>query len=159
MFTDIDKQMMHHAIEACRRGIESGQSPFGSAIARGDELIVATHNHVWANTDITAHAEVHNIRLACEQLEAVELHGCTIYATTEPCPMCFSAIHWAKIERIIFGSSIEDAQSAGFSELTISNEQMKNDGGSPLEIVGPLLRDECVALFDEWKSRPDRRVY
>jgi tRNA(Arg) A34 adenosine deaminase TadA len=73
--------------------------------------------------------------------------------------MCFSAIHWAKIDRIVFGARIADAKGAGFNELSISNEEMKRLGGSPVDVVPELLRDENVALFREWIARPDRRGY
>lgn len=150
---------MQLAIDACRRGIDAGQTPFGAAIVRDDEVIAATHNHVWLNTDITAHAEMCAIRDACAALRSVKLAGCDLYSTTEPCPMCFAAIHWAGLRRIIFGASIADARNAGFSELTISNEQMRDLGGSPVEIVPHVMRDQCAALFDEWQKRGDRRTY
>src|SRR4051812_47796737 len=120
-----DEHWMRLAIETCRQGIEAGQSPFGACIVRGDELVVAAHNVVWQETDATAHAEVNAIRLACRKLASIDLTGCRIYSTTEPCPMCFSAIHWAKIDAIYFGTTIPDANALGFSELSISNEQMK----------------------------------
>ncbi|MGH7213163.1 MAG: nucleoside deaminase, partial [Tepidisphaeraceae bacterium] len=120
-----DSHWMRIAIDACRRGIESGQSPFGAAIVRGDELVVAAHNAVWQTTDITAHAEVTAIRQACATLKTIDLSGCRIYSTTEPCPMCFAASHWARLDKIYYGASIADAQMSGFSELTISNDHMK----------------------------------
>ena len=94
-----DEHWMRLAIEKCREGIALGQSPFGAVIVRGDELVVAAHNVIWQSTDITAHAEVNAIRLACRKLNQVELRGCRIYSTTEPCPMCFSACHWAKLDQ------------------------------------------------------------
>ncbi|MEX2213392.1 MAG: nucleoside deaminase [Phycisphaeraceae bacterium] len=154
-----DEAFMQAAINACRAGIAKGQSPFGACIVREGEIIIATHNHVWLTTDITAHAEVHAIRGACTKLKSIKLTGCDMYTTTEPCPMCFSAIHWAGMRRIIYGSSIADAKAFGFSELEISNEQMKKIGGSPLLIVKDVRRDECVKLFEEWQNRPDHRVY
>jgi tRNA(Arg) A34 adenosine deaminase TadA len=154
-----DETFMRLAIDACRRGIAAGQTPFGACIVRGSEIIVATHNHVWINTDITAHAEVCALRDACRRLKSIKLDGCTIYSTTEPCPMCFSAIHWAGMDRIVFGASIVDAKEAGFSELALSNEHMKAVGGSPVMVVQGVLRGECMALFEEWRKRPDSRVY
>ena len=154
-----DQSFMQLAIDACRRGIAAGQTPFGACIVRGDEVIIATHNHVWLTTDITAHAEVHAIRGACAKLSTIKLDGCELYTTTEPCPMCFSAIHWAGMKRIIFGASISDAMNAGFSELTLSNEHMKAVGGSPVLITSDVLRQECAALFDEWKAAGKARRY
>jgi tRNA(Arg) A34 adenosine deaminase TadA len=114
---------------------------------------------VWTDADITAHAEIVAIRDACRKLGTVDLSGCVIYSTTEPCPMCFSACHWAKISRIVFGTGIEDARRAGFSELTISNEQMKGMGRSPVRVEGGFLRDEAARLFEEWGRAPGKRTY
>jgi tRNA(Arg) A34 adenosine deaminase TadA len=73
--------------------------------------------------------------------------------------MCFSAIHWARIRRIVYGASIADARAAGFNELTISNDTMKREGESPVLVEGGCLRKECVALFDEWKRSGHARTY
>jgi tRNA(Arg) A34 adenosine deaminase TadA len=89
----------------------------------------------------------------------IKLAGTTIYSTTEPCPMCFAAIHWAGIDRIVYGASIADAQRAGFNELAISNFDMKRLGGSTVEIVPAFLAAEAVELFDQWLADPKHRVY
>ena len=154
-----DEHWMRLAIETCRQGIAGGQSPFGACIVRGDELIIAAHNVIWQTTDITAHAEVNAIRLACKKLNSIDLSGCRIYSTTEPCPMCFSACHWARLDKIIFGAAIPDANSYGFSELSISNEQMKQLGGSKIEIVGNFLGDDARKLFAEWKAKAAHGPY
>lgn len=150
---------MQLAIDACLRGIALGQAPFGACIVRGDEIVATTHNRVWLDTDITAHAEIGAIRDACRKLHAIKLTDCDIYSTTEPCPMCFSAIHWAGMRRIYYGCTIADAQASGFSELTISNQQMKTSGGSTVEIIGPMRRQACRELFDAWLRRADRKGY
>ena len=146
----IDERYMREAIAAARRGIAAGQTPFGTCIVRDGRVIATAHNAVWADTDITAHAEIVAIRAACKALRTVDLTGCDIYSTCEPCPMCFAAIHWARIDRIVFGARIADARAAGFHELTLSNEQMKTLGGSEVQIVGDLLREENRQLFLDW---------
>ena len=73
--------------------------------------------------------------------------------------MCFSACHWAKIGRIVYGASIADAAGAGFCELPIGNTEMKRLGNARMEIVGGVLREECRAVFDLWRCSPDRRYY
>lgn len=150
---------MRMAIAKAKEGVEAGGSPFGACIVRNDEVVTCVHNVVWQTIDITAHAEVHCIREACRILNDIDLKGCTIYTTTEPCPMCFSAIHWANCDRIVYGASIADAQDAGFRELTISNEQMKSLGGSDVVIEGGFLREDCQAVFDLFNARPDKSVY
>lgn len=147
---------MRLAVEKANEGIEKGQTPFGACIVKGGQVVVCAHNVVWETTDITAHAEIHAIRKACQILKTIDLNGCTIYSTCEPCPMCFSAIHWANIDRIVYGAAIADAQQAGFRELSISNQEMKDAGNSCVDIKTGILQDECVALFDVWKKKSGR---
>ena len=148
-----DEHWMRLAIETCKRGIDAGQSPFGAVIVRGDDLVIASHNLVWQNTDITAHAEVTAIRAACAKLSNINLAGCRIYSTTEPCPMCFAACHWARLDQIFYGASIPDANAFGFSELFISNQQMKQLGMSPIAITPSLLASEARELFTYWRKK------
>jgi tRNA(Arg) A34 adenosine deaminase TadA len=117
------------------------------------QVLSCAHNGVWETTDITAHAEVRAIRDACRKLGTIDLSGCTIYSTCEPCPMCFSACHWAKISRIVYGACIDDARRAGFNELTLSDENMKRWGNSPVELAGRLLLEENRALFRIWAEQ------
>jgi guanine deaminase len=154
-----DEQYMRMAIEKTREGLRQGQMPFGAVIVKADRVIVCEHNVVWASTDSTAHAEVHAIRRACGVLQTIDLAGCTIYSTTEPCPMCFSACHWAKIDRIVFGARIDDARAVGFSELPISNVEMKRQGGSKIAITPDFLREDAVELFREYAAQPEKRSY
>lgn len=154
-----DEHYMGLALEAARRGVEAGQTPFGACIVGNGRVIACEHNRVWLNTDITAHAEVQAIRAACAAAGKIDLSGATIYSTTEPCPMCFSAIHWARIDRIVYGASIADAQTAGFHELAISNLTMKSLGASDVELVTGCCGDACRLLFDQWQQRGDARTY
>ncbi|MBI4517549.1 MAG: nucleoside deaminase [Deltaproteobacteria bacterium] len=150
---------MRLAIAAATAGVEQGQSPFGACIARAGRVVSCVHNVVWADTDITGHAEVNAIRNACRALGTIDLSGCTIYSTCEPCPMCFAACHWARLDRIVFGVSIADAQALGFRELAISNVTMKALGGSSVESSGGCLREDNLRLFRGWRRRRGRRAY
>lgn len=154
-----NEQLMRLAIDKAREGIARGQTPFGACIARDGEPVVSVHNVVWASTDITAHAEVHAIREACRLLKTIDLSGCVIFSSCEPCPMCFSACHWAKLDRIVYAAGITDARSAGFNELPISNVDMKRLGESPIEIVPNFLRGEALEVFRAFAAQPGRRVY
>lgn len=147
-----DETYMHEAIAVARRGIAVGQSPFGAVIVRAGRIVAATHNTVWLTTDPTAHAEVNAIRRAAADLKSISLAGCTMYTTCEPCPMCLSAIHWAKLDAVHYGAEIADAQSAGFAELCFPASELAKRGGSPLRVIPGLLRAECAALFAEWQS-------
>jgi tRNA(Arg) A34 adenosine deaminase TadA len=150
---------MRTALDKAREGVRLGQSPFGAAIVSDDQLIVAAHNIVLQATDITAHGEVTAIREACRLLHRIDLSDCTIYSTCEPCPMCFTACHWAGIRRIVYGTGIPDAIAAGFKELPVSNANLKRLGHSPIEIVPGVLLRECQQLFNEWAASPDARTY
>jgi len=151
-----DEQFMRMAIAKTREGIAVGQSPFGSLIISGDKVVACTHNTVWHTTDPTAHAEVNCIRAAAKELKTIDLKGCTLYSTTEPCPMCLAAIHWAKIDRVVYGATIDDAASAGFAELHIAAKDMARQGRSHLKVESGLMQKECAALFDEWKKAGGR---
>src|SRR6478735_8631279 len=114
-----EEDYMRVAIRKAQDGIAIGQSPFGSVIVQNDQVVAATHNTVWRDTDPTAHAEVNCLRAAARSLATIDLRGCTLYSTCEPCPMCLSAIHWAKVDRVVFGATIADAAGAGFAELFV----------------------------------------
>ncbi|MDH5218210.1 MAG: nucleoside deaminase, partial [Gammaproteobacteria bacterium] len=75
------------------------------------------------------------------------------------CPMCFSAIHWAKIDTIVYGTNIQDVQDLGFNELELSNQTMKKQGKSPVEIIEGFMRDECQELLDEWSKKTSAKTY
>jgi len=152
-------EAMRLAIETTRAGIAAGQSPFGAVLVRDGSVVAATHNTVWRDTDPTAHAEVNCLRRAAAALATVDLSGTTLYSTCEPCPMCLAAIHWAKVDRVVFGASIADSAAAGFVELPIPAKSLAEQGGSRLVVEGGILRDECVALFDEWKRAGLSRSY
>jgi tRNA(Arg) A34 adenosine deaminase TadA len=147
-----ESDLMRLAIEKTREGIAARQSPFGAIIVKDGTVVAATHNTVWRDTDPTAHAEVNCLRRAALTLRSIDLKGCTMYSTCEPCPMCLAAIHWAKLDRVVFGATIDDAASAGFAELHVAAAKLAEMGRSPLKVEGGLLRAECAALFEEWKK-------
>lgn len=154
-----DSDFMHLALDACRRGVASGQTPFGACIVMGGEVVACEHNRVWDHKDPTAHAEVEAIRAACSKLGRVHLNDAVIYSTTEPCPMCFTAIHWARIPRIVYAATVEDAMSFGFNELQISNRVMKSVSGSDIAITPHLLREEALSVYQTWKERREHKTY
>ena len=152
-------RLMGEAIAIGRTGIQAGQTPFGCAIARAGELVATAHNTVWLDTDITAHAEINAIRAACRALSTVDLTGCDLYTTCEPCPMCLAASHWARIRTVYFGATIADAEHAGFHELHLAAAELARLGHSPLIVVGGIDRTACSALFSEWQHGPRARSY
>jgi tRNA(Arg) A34 adenosine deaminase TadA len=150
---------MRLAVRKALEGIRRGQTPFGACIVKNGRVISCAHNTVWKSTDITAHAEINAIREACRKLGTVDLSGCVIYSTCEPCPMCFSACHWARISKIFYGSRIRDARAAGFRELSVSNRRLKSLGGSGVAIVSSFLFEETQHLFRLWASHGKKKSY
>jgi tRNA(Arg) A34 adenosine deaminase TadA len=156
----MNDKFMLAAIEEARKGSSSGQGgPFGAVVVKGEELVSSAHNSVLGDNDPTRHAEIKAISEAARKLGTYDLSGCDIYTTTEPCPMCFAAIHWARIGRVIYGTDIKDVKELGFNELTISVSEMKEKGSSPVEIDRGFMRDKCEDLLKFWESLPDKRVY
>jgi guanine deaminase len=143
--------LMQMAIDKARAGIAKGQSPFGCTIALGDQVVAASHNHVWLTTDITAHAEITALRQACRETGQVHLLGALVATTCEPCPMCMAALHWARVDTVYYGATIADARAAGFNELAVPARELLKQGGSTVKLVENMLRAECAGLFDEWK--------
>ena len=123
-----EEQCMERAIAKAREGITQGQSPFGAVIVPGACWWLRPTIRSGATLDPTAHAEVNCIRSAARALQAIDLDGCEMYSTCEPCPMCLAAIHWSKINRVVFGATIADAAAAGFCELHLPPPSCWPDG-------------------------------
>src|SRR5438093_4551832 len=131
--------------------------PFDASIDRREQVVSVAQNRAKANLDTTSHAEVQAIREASRQVKALELTGATLYSTCEPCPMCFTACLWAKLGRIVYACRIEDAEKAGIRQIPISSSRMKQLGQSGVQLVGDVLRDESLKLFEAWshgRTRP-----
>ena len=151
---------MSIALEEAYRGIERGNGgPFGACIVRRGKVIATGHNEVLKTNDPTRHAEVCAVIRASKVLGTPHLKGCEIYSTTEPCVMCFAAIHWAQIKRIYFGTTVRDVKNLGFNEVVISNRVLKRMGQSPVELIPGVMREECRKLLEYWKNLPDSRTY
>lgn len=112
--SDVDEQMIRLAVDLGRQGAEAGAGgPFGAVVARGGEVIGQAHNSVVATNDPTAHAEVGAIRAASQALGQPHLTGTVLYTSCEPCPMCAGAAMWARVDRVVFASTREDAREWG----------------------------------------------
>ncbi|MDP8212830.1 MAG: nucleoside deaminase [Candidatus Zapsychrus exili] len=154
-----NKKYMTMAIEKAKQGVITGQTPFGACIVKNGKVLACEHNVVFKSTDITAHAEINAIRVACKKTGSVDLKGSVIYSTCEPCPMCFSACHWANISMIVYGAKIKNAKFAGFNELDISNKRLRTLGGSSIEIVDGFMKEDNEELFRFWMNKKDKRSY
>ncbi len=154
-----DPKFMRMAIKRAQRNLRRHDGgPFGACIVRRGRVLAIARNTVLSN-DATCHAEINAIRIASRRIGGFDLSGSYIYSTTEPCPMCFSAVHWAKIDGIVYGTSIADVRMLGFNELSISNAGMKRLGGSTVKLVPGFLIDECGELLDKWNELENKNIY
>lgn len=147
------------AVGVALRGIKKGWGgPFGAVIVRKGKIVARTCNTVLKTNDPTCHAEINAIRIASRKMRRPFLTDCRIYSTTEPCPMCFAAIHWAKIPVVYFATRIPDVKKLGFNELTISNEVMKRLGKSNVKLIHHQ-NDDCDKLLKAWARMPKKKTY
>ncbi len=159
----MDKAKMEYYMRlAIREGYKNlttrDGGPFGACIVKKGIVIAVARNTVLKN-DASCHAEINAIRKASRKLKNFDLSGCEIYSTTEPCPMCFGAIHWARIGRIVYGTGVPDAARIGFNELKLRAYNLQRSGKSPVTIVRGFMYKECRKLFDDWARLKDKRLY
>ena len=147
------------ALEEARRGIENDDGgPFGAVIVRDGVVISRAHNEVLKRNDPTAHAEILAIREASSILKSYDLSTCEIYSTSEPCPMCFAAIFWARIKRLVYGTTREDVARIGFDDSLIYDVIRGEAELEQMEMMS-LDREGCREVLEEWRRKPGRRVY
>jgi tRNA(Arg) A34 adenosine deaminase TadA len=149
------REAIHESIVHMRKG---AGGPFGAVIAKAGRVVARGHNKVTSTNDPTAHAEVVAIRAACRKLKSFQLTGCTIYSSCEPCPMCWSAIHWAGIRTVYFGNTRRDAAGIGFDDELLYRELRTPNARRDIRMV-PLLRGEALAAFNEWQRKKDKIRY
>jgi tRNA(Arg) A34 adenosine deaminase TadA len=150
---------MRRAIALSLEMMRSGKGgPFGAVVVHNDKIVAEGYNQVTSALDPTAHAEVVAVRLACQALGRFDLTGCEIYTSCEPCPMCLSAIYWARIDRIWFANDRHDAAKIGFRDDFLYHEIPLPLDKRKIPIQG-LLREEGKLAFDEWDLKPDKIQY
>jgi len=131
--------------------------PFGAVITdKFDNVIAVSSNTVLESNDPTAHAEINAIRKAGEILKTHDLSECKIYATGYPCPMCISAIIWANIKEVYYGTDLNDAEKIGFRDDFIYNYLKGNN--KDILTIKQIEHDECLKLFNEY-DRKDKEIY
>ena len=152
-------EFMKIAIEEALHGMKHNEGgPFGAVVVRNGEVISKAHNEVVMTNDPTAHAEVVALRKASSALGRFDLSDCEIYSSCEPCPMCFSAIHWAKIKKLYYGSTREDAANIDFDDQYIYDVIKGTAKQLQVEVL-QINREESLEPFREWKSKMDRVQY
>ena len=145
----LDETRMKELVAFTARSLETDKPvPFGSSIVntRSGERLVQSLNAVAREFDPSSHAEVRTIRRATKKLKNVSLAGYTLYTTCEPCPMCMSTALWAGLDRVVYGATIEDA-SRHCRQIHIDAREVSARSDMRCVVEGPLLREECYALF------------
>lgn len=157
--TNLNEKFMREAIQLSIKNVESGKGgPFGAVIVKNGKIIARGTNSVTSTNDPTAHAEVNAIRAACKKLKTFDLSGCEIYTSCEPCPMCLSAIYWARIDRIYYGNTKKDAARIDFDDDFIYKEIERPVNKRKLPML-PMLRDEALEAFKAWENKEDKIKY
>jgi tRNA(Arg) A34 adenosine deaminase TadA len=152
-------RFMRRAIALARRGMNArAGGPFGAVVVRRGAIVGEGWNRVVATRDPTAHGEIVAIRAACRRLATFRLTGSDLYTTGEPCPMCLAAAYWARIDRIFYGFTIDDAARIGFDDRLIYRQLAKPGDRRTMPAIR-LLATQAQALLREYAATPRRARY
>jgi len=151
-------EFMKRAIELSIESVNKNGGPFGSIIVKGNKIIAEGSNKVTFSNDPTAHGEIVAIREACKKLNNFNLSGCELYSTCEPCPMCLSAIFWARIDKVYYANTREDARKIDFDDSFIYSEIKKNIDERKIPMT-QMMRDEALKAFELWDKKIDKVKY
>jgi guanine deaminase len=146
------------AIELASANVADGGGPFGAVITRDGEEVARGTNQVTRDLDPTAHAEVVAIREACRKAGDFRLTGHTLYASCEPCPMCMSSALWARVDRVVFAATRDDAAAAGFDDRALYELFQHPRETWDVPVVGAAVTG-ATAPFDAWRAKTDRAAY
>lgn len=150
---------MREAIRISIRMMRQGRGgPFGAVIVKDGRIVGRGCNDVTSSNDPTAHAEIVAIRDACSRLGTFRLDDCDLYTSCEPCPMCLSAVYWARMRRVFYGNTRKDAAAIAFDDDEIYREVALPIRERKL-VMTQLLRREALKAFSEWKNKPDKILY
>ena len=155
----MQQEFMGRAIALARVHMRAGGGgPFGAVIVKAGAIIAEGYNAVLSRKDPTAHAEIVAIRRAAARLDSFHLGGCEIYTSCEPCPMCLAAIYWARLERVYFATTTEDAREIGFADQVFYQEVQLPWAERRIP-AQQLLREQALAVFREWQDKVDHIRY
>ena len=151
-------QFMKRAIELSLESVNNGGGPFGCVIVKDEKIVAEGANKVTSSKDPTAHGEIVAIRDACKKINNFSLSGFELYSSCEPCPMCLSAIYWARIDKIYFANTRQDAQKIDFDDSLIYSEFQKNIDKRKIPMV-QMMRSEALKAFELWDKKTDKVKY
>ena len=149
---------MKRAIELSLESVNKGGGPFGCVIVKDEKIVSEGSNKVTSSKDPTAHGEIVAIREACKKINNFSLSGFELYSSCEPCPMCLSAIYWARIDKVYYANTRQDAQKIDFDDSLIYSEFQKNIDKRKIPMV-QMMRSEALKAFELWDKKTDKVKY
>ncbi len=141
-----DVHFMGEALRQAVRAYQAEEVPIGAVVVQAGRVIARAFNQVEMLKDATAHAEMLAITQAENALGDWRLHGCTLYVTKEPCPMCAGAAVHARLDRVVFGCPDPRGGAAG-GLLNLLQEPALNHR---CEISPGVRAEECARLLREF---------
>ena len=149
---------MKRAIELSIESVNNGGGPFGCVLVKNEKIVSEGSNKVTSTNDPTAHGEIVAIREGCKKINNFSLKGFELYSTCEPCPMCLSAIYWARIDKIYYANTRKDAQKIDFDDSLIYSEFKKDIDKRKIPMI-QMMRDEALQDFKLWDKKKDKVKY
>ncbi|WP_460449482.1 nucleoside deaminase [Alsobacter sp. SYSU BS001988] len=154
-----DLAHLGRAVALSRERMEANLGgPFGAVVVRDGHVLAEGWNEVTSSNDPTAHAEVSAIRRACRAVGDFSLAGATLYTSCEPCPMCLASAYWARIARIVYANTRDDAAAIGFDDAFIYDEMPKAPAERAI-VMEHRPTPEAAAAFAAWLAKPDKVQY
>ena len=154
-----DRAHLDRAVALSRAGMEAGEGgPFGAVVVRDGRVLGEGWNRVTATADPTAHAELVAIRRACRRVGSFDLGGAVVYATCEPCPMCWGAIHWARCARVVFANVAADAAAIDFDDALLAEDLQRPVDDRTIPTTH-LPSPDAQKVFADWDADPTRVRY
>ena len=151
-------EFMKRAIELSIESVNKGGGPFGCVIVKDEKIVSEGSNKVTSTNDPTAHGEIVAIREACKKINNFSLSGCELYSTCEPCPMCMSAIYWARIDNVYYANTRDDAKKIDFDDSLIYEQLTKSIKERKIQMT-QLMRNEALKAFELWDKKTDKVKY
>lgn len=149
---------IQQAIQLAQEALQKGGGPFGAIVVQGEAVVGRGFNRVTVNNDPTAHAEIEAIRDACKNLGQFHLQDCVLYTSCQPCPMCLSATYWAKLEKVYYAASAEDAAAAGFQDAFLYREFALPEEQRSLQTIH-LHCENANQVFTQWQQMDNKTPY
>lgn len=143
-------------LQATARNVTQGGGPFGATIILPTGETITAFNTVTSTPDPTGHAEVNAIREAAAHAGTHDLTGSTIIATGEPCPMCLAACLWARLDRVVYLNTLEEAADAGFDDTEF---YVQIRGGITALAYEHYPHPESPLPYRAWENQADRIDY